>query len=340
MDTSPWLSVLIPVYNVELYLQACVESILMQADEQVEIVLLNDASTDGSVQVISRLQQSWPGRLRVLHHDRNRGLSAARNTMLDAARGRYVWFVDSDDLMAPGAIGELRATVDRDAPDLVLCDFSVLRERPRLKHRLRGESHRRTFIGPSGRTLTDRSVLFAGVLEGVNLHAWSKIAKRDLWADDLRFPQGRYFEDMMVIPRLVLRAQSFHHVARPWIRYRQRQGSILATMSMQKAQDMSRSLLGVREALASAPFQPTPRAQFALAYLAARNYIGAARYVAKHHPQHQAARLREFRQDFMQTISLDLRELRQAYLSRGWIWRWLRLQHWLQQAPLGSSEAR
>lgn len=331
MNAQPWLSILVPVYNVEPYLRDCVDSILKQADKQVELVLLDDMSTDGSPGVISELELSWPGRLRVLRHETNRGLSAARNTMLDAANGRYVWFVDSDDLMTAGAIPELKRLVEHEGPDLILCDFSVLRERPKLKHRLRGESHRRTFLGPSGRTLTDRSVLFRGIVEGVNLHAWSKIAKRELWGDDLRFPVGRYFEDMVVVPRLALRARSFHHVARPWIQYRQRQGSILATMSLRKAQDMSRSLLWIREEFARTDFHPTTAAQFALAYLAARNYIGSARYVARQQPADKVQALREFRQDFFQSITMGWSELRKAYLLRGWVWRWLRLQYWLNQ---------
>lgn len=330
MNTPPWLSILVPVYNVEPYLKECVDSILKQADAQLEVILLDDVSTDGSSRVISELELSWPGRLRVLRHETNRGLSAARNTMLDAAQGRYIWFVDSDDLVATGAIPALKRLIERDEPDLILCDFSVLRERPRLKHRLRGENHRRTFLGPSGQTMTDRSVLFRGVVEGVNLHAWSKIAKRDLWGKDLRFPVGHYFEDMVVVPRLTLRARSFHHVAQPWIQYRQRQGSILATMSMKKVQDMSRSLLGVRDEFAAADFRPTMAAQFALAYLAARNFIGSARFVARQHPDGGAPALGEFKRNFFQSITLEWRELRKAYLLRGWIWRWLRLRHWLR----------
>ncbi len=331
MNAQPWLSILVPVYNVEPYLRDCVDSILKQADAHVELILLDDVSTDGSSQVISELEQSWPQRLRVLRHETNRGLSAARNTMLEAALGRYIWFVDSDDLVVNGALSALKRLVERDAPDLILCDFSVLRERPKLKHRLRGETHRRTFLGPSGQTLSDRSALFRGVVEGVNLHAWSKIAKRELWGDDLRFPVGRYFEDMVVVPRLALRARSFHYVAQPWIHYRQRQGSILATMSMRKAQDMSRSLLGIREEFAQTDFRPTMAAQFALAYLAARNFIGSARFVARQHPDDKVRALREFRRDFFQSITLEWPELRQAYLLRGWIWRWLRLRHWLRQ---------
>ncbi len=147
---TPWLSVLVPVYNVRDYLAECVESVLAQApaDAGVEVLLLDDCSTDGSAEVMAALDARWPGRLRLLRHERNAGLSAARNTMIDAARGDYLWFLDSDDKLLPGAIAGLREVVGLHAPDAVLCDFAVWRERPRLKHRLRGERHRNTFAGP------------------------------------------------------------------------------------------------------------------------------------------------------------------------------------------------
>lgn len=124
---APWLSVLIPVYNVEAYLAECVESVMAQAGEGVEVLLLDDGSPDGSWALMQALSGRWPGRLWLLQHERNGGLSAARNTLIDAAQGEYLWFLDSDDKLLPGAIDALRAIVRQHAPDLVLCDFRVWR---------------------------------------------------------------------------------------------------------------------------------------------------------------------------------------------------------------------
>ena len=145
--TTPWLSVLVPVYNVSAYVEACLHSIIEQADDGVEILALDDAGSDDSWAKVGRIAQQHPQQLRLLRHERNRGLSAARNSLLAQARGRYVWFLDSDDILLPGAITGLRAVIARDAPDLVLCDFAYLRERKALKHRLRGEHHVRSFAG-------------------------------------------------------------------------------------------------------------------------------------------------------------------------------------------------
>src|SRR5690606_30523197 len=118
---------------------ACVESVMEQAGLGVQVLLLDDCSTDGSWALMQTLAARWPGRLQLLQHASNGGLSAARNTMIDAADGEYLWFLDSDDKLLPGSIAELQRIVGAHAPDLVLCDFCVWRERPRLKHVLRGE---------------------------------------------------------------------------------------------------------------------------------------------------------------------------------------------------------
>jgi len=249
-----WLSVLVPVYNVKPYLHECLASVVEQAgdDAGIQILVLDDSSTDGSWPLLQELAQRWPGRLQLLQHARNSGLSAARNTLIDAAQGRYLWFLDSDDKLLPDAVARLRAIVQAHAPDVVLCDFSVWRERPRFKHRLRGERHRRSFKGPARQLVNDRCTLVAGMLATGQLHAWSKISRRALWGQDLRFPPGRYFEDMVTMPLMALRAQSFYYEPQPWVAYRQRASSILSTMSLPKAIDQSTALLPLAQALPDA----------------------------------------------------------------------------------------
>jgi glycosyltransferase involved in cell wall biosynthesis len=217
---SPGLSILLPVYNVAPYIQACVESILTQISAHgVEVLLLDDGSTDESGRICSDLAAAHPDHLRVLAHDRNRGLSAARNTLLEAATGRYIWFVDSDDIMQPGAISSLQKIVDTHEPDIILCNYCRL-----------GKVIS-TFSGPERVLNTSRDALIRGLFAGGRMHAWTKIARRELWADDLRFPVGRVFEDIVVSPRLCLRARNFYHAPEPWIEYRVREDSITATVA-------------------------------------------------------------------------------------------------------------
>jgi len=271
---SPWLSVLVPVYGVERWIRQCMESVLSQADDGVEILVLDDASPDGSMAIVHELQQRHPGRIRVLEHPRNRGLSAARNSLMDAATGRYFWFLDSDDVLLPGAIERLRGVVAREAPDLVLCDFRVLREDSGLLHRLRGEMHRRSFAGWT-RAGSGRDALLAGLLEARQFHAWSKIATAGIWRA-ARFPEGRYFEDIAVIAPLCAPVRNWRHVPEPWVGYRQRDGSILSDMTPAKTRDLLASLRDLHRGV-TAMQGLSARTRHALEYACLRAFAALAR---------------------------------------------------------------
>lgn len=337
---APWLSILVPVYDVQDYLAECIGSVMEQLAQLpdggagVEVRVLDDASTDGSRALMDALAARWPGRLALMHHARNQGLSAARNTMIGAARGEYLWFLDSDDKLLPGALAGLQAAVRRHAPDAVLCDFAVWRERPRLKHRLRGEAHRATFAGPAGGPFHDRAALLAGLLMTGQLHAWSKITRRALWGADLRFPPGRYFEDMATMPLALLRARSHCYLPEPWVAYRQRGSSILATMTLPKALDQSQALGAFAQALRAAEAAGEMPAHadlhFALAHQCARSLAGAARFLerAALPAAEREAVARRLRGDFAAASPLAAQALLRAYARRGW---WLRA-HRLRRA--------
>lgn len=326
VDVQPWLSILVPVYNVQPYLHECLASVIDQLSDEagVQILVLDDCSTDGSWALMRKLLQRWPGRLQLLRHERNGGLSAARNTMIDAAQGDYLWFLDSDDKLLPGSIASLRTIVQAHAPDVVLCDFSVWRERERLKHRLRGERHRRSFSGLARRLEYDCCALLAGMLATGELHAWSKISRRELWGDGLRFPVGRHFEDMTTMPLMALRAGSFYYEPRPWVAYRQRAGSILASMSVPKALDQSAALLPFVQELQASPCAKHENLRLALAQQAARSLTGAMRAVCRAGAAEVAD---ELRHNFLAVSPLAPAELARAYLLRGW---WLRRQRFLR----------
>ena len=339
MTNAPWLSILVPVYNVEPYLEECLASVMEQSAQSpqsqgVEVLVLNDCSTDGSPALMQQLAQRWPGRLRLMEHAKNQGLSAARNSMIDAAQGDYLWFLDSDDKLLPGSIASLQQIVTAHHPDVVLCDFQVWREKPRFKHRLRGELHRSSFAGPARRLLSDRCQVLADVLMPGELHAWSKISRRSLWGDDLRFPVGQYFEDMATMPLMMLRASSFYYADQPWVAYRQRGNSILATPNLGKALDQARSLEAFRAALQTSDCAGHAQVQLALAHQSARNFIGAMRFLdstggvtAERHET-----VKRIKTYFLNSSPLTPEALCKAYLARGWWLRRSKLQRWLRES--------
>ncbi|WP_133479519.1 glycosyltransferase family 2 protein [Cognatilysobacter segetis] len=315
---TPWLSLLLPVYNVEAYVGACVESIAAQSMDGIEILLLDDCSTDGSRRVLDDLARRHP-QVRVLAHERNGGLSAARNTLLRHARGEYVWFVDSDDLLLPGALSSLGRVVEQSAPDLVLCDYRVHREHMALKHRLRGELHRRTFDGPARRCLDDRSQLATGLLRQGQLHSWTKIARREVW-QAAPFPEHRYFEDIAVVAPLLAATRSAYYVPETWIAYRQREGSIMKCLDARKNADLVQSLTELHAGLASR-LALSPDASFALEHFCIKTCASLARRLGRGDIAAQAALHEAMTARIGELFPSGVAGVLAEYRRRGW---WLR----------------
>ena len=323
---------LVPVYNVAPYLRQCVESVLQQADAGVEILLLDDVSTDASAAVMQALQRVAGSRLRLLAHERNRGLSAARNTLLEAASGTHVWFVDSDDWLAPGVLPKLSAILQaQPVPDMVFFDYRVVRARDwlqyRLKYRLRGEHHRASLVGAAHCRLRGGPALLEAVLASGNLFSWAHVSRRALWqaAPPLRFPEGRSFEDITTTPRLTARADSAWHVPEAWVMYRRRDDSISALMSAAKVADLCAAMRGQRDELLARFPQLPPSTRVALAHQAARNLMAALRHLRQLPREEAAALMTSCGEDFYAAVGEDLPLLQRAYLLRGWWWRAWRL---------------
>jgi glycosyltransferase involved in cell wall biosynthesis len=248
---TAWLSILIPVYNVEEYLNECIQSVLSQCvlpqhASDIEIILLDDQSTDNSFELMKKIATNTPISIKILQHEKNSGLSAARNSLIAAASGQYVWFLDSDDALTLGAIEQLRKIVSAHSPDLVICDYCLWHAEVNcaLKHRKK-DLHITSFDGPEHNLLSNPIQLFTGLYRKGKLHSWSKIFKRALWSSGLKFPEGKYFEDMTVTPRLALHVNTYYYTPTVWIKYRQRAGSILAVPSLKKIDDMTSGVEGV-----------------------------------------------------------------------------------------------
>jgi glycosyltransferase involved in cell wall biosynthesis len=242
---SPWLSILIPVYNVADYLEECLNSVLNQCDNSIEIILLDDKSTDNSLTLAQAIAAKSQTRITIIKREINGGLSAARNRLIAAANGEYLWFLDSDDMMAANAISKLREIVTAHQPDLVMCDYSTFKDDADLHIDVTHKKHISCFKGPSNCLLTDPAQLFIGLYEKGKMHCWSKVFKREIWDDQLSYPEGRYFEDMVVTPRLALQVKTYYYTPQLWIHYRQREGSILALPSLKKIDDMNAGVSGI-----------------------------------------------------------------------------------------------
>ncbi|MEJ6002854.1 glycosyltransferase family 2 protein [Paucibacter soli] len=322
--TAPWLSILLPVYRVEPYLLACAASILDQADAGVELVFVDDASPDGSAALVESLQARDP-RVRLLRHAHNQGVSAARNTLLDAARGDYLWFVDPDDLMEPGALARLKAVLAQQAPDLVMCDFRAFDDGSSKPAKPRYQ-HIPSFIGAAQGE--DLDGLLSGLFQAGQLHPWSKIVRRAIWPAGLRFPVGRVFEDLAVYPRLALQVRRFVHAPEVWIAYRQRAGSALANLSAARLDEWMGALEGYAAELPTL----SEGTRFEIAHFCARTFVRACKRRSRLGQQGLSEALRRFARQWRASSPLSPEQLLRAYLQRGKWLRWLQLRWWLSKA--------
>jgi len=273
---TPWLSVLIPVYNVKNYLDDCFQSILSQCGENIEIIALDDQSTDGSFEYLHALAAKTSRPIKILQHTHNRGLSAARNSLVAAATGEYVWFLDSDDVLVDGAINQLWRIVERYSPDLVMCDYHMWRPGIAVEWRKqRKESHISTFSEGSNCLMQSPELLFKGLYKKGKLHSWSKISKRSLWLSGLQFPEGKYFEDMVTTPRLALAVKTYFHCPEVWVRYRQREGSILSNFNDKKINDMMAGVDNIWEIWSSRLPDIKISTRYYFSRFCVKNYISA-----------------------------------------------------------------
>lgn len=116
------ISIIVPVYNVEKYIRKCVHSLLQQTCNDIEILLIDDGSTDSSGEICDEFQQNYPNKVRVFHRE-NRGVSAARNIGLKYAQGEYVGFVDSDDWVEPEMFEVLISNIKKYNAQLSICSL-------------------------------------------------------------------------------------------------------------------------------------------------------------------------------------------------------------------------
>lgn len=317
---TPWLSLLFPMYRVEPWLKACIESLKPQLDDGVELVFVDDASPDGSAALVQALLPQ----ARLIQQAENRGVSAARNRLLDEARGDYLWFIDPDDLVEPGVIPRLKALLAEHRPDLVSCDFRVFDDGASTASLKPRHRHIASFDGPGNTLMNDVNQRLRGFFVHGQFHPWSKVVRRACWPAALRFPEGRVFEDMAVYPRLLLHTPRHLHVADVWIAYRQRGGSLLGSLDAKRLDDWTWALDGL-----AADLPPLHEdARFEIAHFCARTLLRARRRRLQLGGEALAGLTTDVAR-FARSSPLTRHELLAAYFKRG---RWLRGLQWWRSA--------
>jgi CDP-glycerol glycerophosphotransferase len=219
-------SVVVPVHGVAEFLPCCLDSVLADADPDLEVIAVDDASPDGCAQILAR-RAAADSRLRVISLDRNRGQGHARNLGLAAASGDYVWFVDGDDALADGALAAVGAVLATVKPDVLLVDWETWHSRTGRAEANPGRAQLRAVPG-RGCTLAAQPGLI-----NLTMTAWSKLYRRDFLRDlGVSFAAGIH-EDIPVTCAALLSADLIAAVDEVCYRYRRRPGSAMTTTSRQ-----------------------------------------------------------------------------------------------------------
>ncbi len=225
MTNEPLISVIVPVYNVDEFLDACLQSIVDQSYPRLEILVVDDGSTDGSGDKCDRWAER-DERIRVIHQP-NGGLSSARNTALDAMSGDWVIMVDSDDVLHPDAASTLLDVIRREQADIVVGDYVVIYDDERPKWPADTASH--------GTAYGQHDALLAVFYQkGLTHSAWARIYRSSLF-DGIRYPVGQLYEDLAIIYPLLKKCDKVVKIDKVVYGYRQRRNSILSHFSPRRA---------------------------------------------------------------------------------------------------------
>lgn len=222
------ISVIVPVYNVEHYLKRCVDSILNQTYVDLEIILIDDGSTDGCSALCDLYAES-DDRIKVIHQD-NRGLSSARNAGIEIATGEYIAFVDSDDYLLPHMYERLLAEMKDTEAEIVMCSYVEMNE--------------------SGRFLKKENILewcgsgyeFVKTNGLICNFAWNKLYCRTLF-DQIRFPDGKFFEDIFVMHEVFSKARKVSLIPEAFYVYQRRKDSISRSLVSYQRMDYLEALI-------------------------------------------------------------------------------------------------
>lgn len=212
------VSVIVPVYNVEKYLTKCLDSLVNQTLEAIEIIVVNDGSKDDSQKIIDKFQEKYPQKIKGYRKE-NGGLSDARNFGIDKSVGEFIGFVDSDDYVTETMFEEMYDLSQKHQAEMVICNLQKVDETGKITQQL-------TQI-PNMPEKIDVMENFS-VFSDLSYFACNKIFKKELFREK-RFKKGVHFEDIQLIPQLLLdckilaQTQTYHY------QYLERSDSITKT---------------------------------------------------------------------------------------------------------------
>jgi hypothetical protein len=248
-QSNATISILIPAYNAQQHIEACLRSVLAQMQAHHALVVVDDGSRDRTAELVEALAREHPQADLTLVRQANQGISGARNRLLEAATGDYVQWLDADDLLLPGTLAALDEAIATHAPDVVACDFNAWHpDQPRKNHTVA--------LGyPAGTLLRERDEILCTFFADRHIYVWNNVMRRAVYerVPAPVFPVGRVFEDVSVVSSLLARCDSLVRLTQPTIDYRQHAASLKMATSAKWCVDFAQALGQVKAGFAGLP---------------------------------------------------------------------------------------
>ena len=211
------VSVIVPVYNASTYLEQCLDSLVRQTLSDIEVIIINDGSTDTSRDIVMRYIKQYP-HIYYVERD-NKGISYTRNQGMKLARGKYIMFLDSDDYLHEQACEKMYQAIEATSSDVVVCDYEKFSSSTKKEWKI--PTFNPTILKEEPRLLFD-----------VNSSPWNKIYRRHfLMENEILFPEGLKYEDAYFVLKVLCLASKISKLDESLLYYRVHPGSETTSMN-------------------------------------------------------------------------------------------------------------
>ena len=221
----PLISVIIPVFNVENYIVECFESFIKQFDDEIEVICVDDGSTDKSGIICDEYKEKYNNHFKVIHN-RNIGIGGARNFGLKIAKGEYIAWIDPDDYISENWYKEIKDVIKSKEPDILFFDYILCRESKKI---LKNYANKSSFIS------TEKFLYDVVKDTKIQSQLWQKVFKKNLF-DNISFPENvKCMEDYAILHKLILKAKKIFYINKALYFYRVRNDSLVMKVDIDKS---------------------------------------------------------------------------------------------------------
>ncbi|CNL40626.1 glycosyltransferase [Yersinia proxima] len=234
MDNKKLLTLIIPVFNAEQYLDACLSSVFVQWDSTLEVIIINDGSTDHSADIIQRYCEKYDF---VYIAQENAGISVVRNMGVSVSTGEYITFLDADDIWYDGIYSSIKTIILENSPDGMVFNYSEF-----FDHK----EHVFKLIKENKFTIDHLENVKLKIAESEMFYVWRCVFKKNIF-NGMTFDVGRRFEDQLLLPILIDKCKSIFECKDLIVKYRQISSSITKNLNISDLDDSEFGLVRFRD---------------------------------------------------------------------------------------------